>query len=224
MGNLQKTYQTQNTTLKKTSGLAIASLVLGIIGILTSCFVIGVIPAIIGLILAIVDLANKKTKNGMNIAGLVLSIVSTIIFLIFALFVSDGASTTDSQETLKQEKNEAEATAQPTQIEDEYLKITSTELIDSYNSNQVKCKNTYDGVKLEITGTVSSVGTDILNDVYVCLGHDTEYTFVGIQCYAKDKETESKIAELLEGDVITVRGIGDCGSLTFSVNKAVIVE
>lgn len=106
----------------------------------------------------------------------------------------------------------------------EYVEITSTDLISAYKENQVKCKQEYDGKLLKVTGTVTSLGTDVLDQVYVCLGSDEEYTFIGIQCYAKDKETERKIAELKEGDVITVTGKGECGSLTFSLKKAKIVE
>lgn len=108
--------------------------------------------------------------------------------------------------------------------ESDYIKITSTKLINSFKNNQVKCKRKYDGKKLKVTGKVDSIGTDILDKIYVCLGSNDEYTFVGIQCYAKDKATEDKIAELSEGDKITVTGKGDCGSLSFSLKDAEIID
>lgn len=77
---------------------------------------------------------------------------------------------------------------------------------------------------MKVTGTVSSVGTDVLDEVYVCLGSDTSFTIVGIQCYAKDKNTENKIAELKEGDIITVSGKGKCGSLSFTIQDAEIIK
>lgn len=107
---------------------------------------------------------------------------------------------------------------------EKYISITSTELIDAYEENQVKCKQDYDGKLMRVTGKVSSLGTDIMGDTYVCLGHDTEFTFVGIQCYAKDNDVINEIASLKEGDVITVIGKGDCGSMSFSLKKAEIVK
>ena len=110
------------------------------------------------------------------------------------------------------------------ETEPEYLAITSTDLIGAYNENQVKCKQLYDGQYLEVTGPVQSVGTDVLNQTFVCLGSETEYTFVGIQCYTKNEDTINQISELKEGDVITVRGIGSCGSLSFDLNKIEIIQ
>ena len=116
-------------------------------------------------------------------------------------------------------KEETKTKEKPSTSE-EYIDITSTELIDAYNENQVKCKQMYDGKMITVTGKVDSVGTDIMGTTYVCLGHDTEFTFVGVQCYAKDENTINEIAELKEGDIITVSGKGECGSLSFSIKNS----
>lgn len=78
----------------KQSGLGIASLVLGIIGLCLSCVIIGIIPCAIGLILAIVGLMQKDRGHGTAIAGLVCSVIGIGIFLfvIFALGASDNIS------------------------------------------------------------------------------------------------------------------------------------
>lgn len=61
-------------------GFGIASMVLGIIALVTSCCVYYVsIPcAVLGIILAAVSLGGHKDGKGMAIAGLVCSIVSLI--------------------------------------------------------------------------------------------------------------------------------------------------
>lgn len=143
-------------------------------------------------------------------------IIIIVILLILGLAFCGGSDTQDTTKT--------NGTSGSTVEEIEYMEITSTELIDAYNENQVKCKQDYDGKDIKVTGTVISVGTDVLGNVYVCLGSDSEFTIVGVQCYAKDEETENKIAELKEGDVITVVGEGSCGSLSFTVKKAEIIE
>lgn len=85
---------------KKTSGLGIASLILGIIGMLLSCLAIGIFPCIIALILAIIVLTNKNTKNGTCIGGLVCSVIGIGIFLIFVLLIG---SSSDSDSVKKVE-------------------------------------------------------------------------------------------------------------------------
>ncbi|AMP20366.1 hypothetical protein AZF37_03560 [endosymbiont 'TC1' of Trimyema compressum] len=82
-------------------GLAIASLVLGIIGILTSFFCMCFMPFIApflgipGLVLGIIGI--RKKEGGMAIAGTILSSITLILSLIFLMFwgvavMSDGSN------------------------------------------------------------------------------------------------------------------------------------
>lgn len=77
---------------KKTPGLAIGALVMGIVSIVLSCCCgSGIIFAIAGLIMAIV--ANKKQKSGVGTAALICSIVGLVfngIMLIY--YIAVGAS------------------------------------------------------------------------------------------------------------------------------------
>ena len=70
--------------------MAIAALVLGIISIILAiipfCSIFSVLPAIVGLILGIIDLVKKKKnggKKGMAITGIVLSGVAIIIIIVW---------------------------------------------------------------------------------------------------------------------------------------------
>lgn len=187
----------------------------------------------LGAILAIIDLRKKddKKKTG-SIAALVFSGIY-LLAICFAVVNKDSDTSQNSnstqyissevQETVS-DKTNTEVKSDDKEEKTDYIEITSTDLIDAYNENQVKCKQMYDGKKLKVSGTVKSVGTDIMDDVYVCLDHDTEMVFVGIQCYAKDESTENQIAELQEGDFITVVGDGECGSMSFSLRNTEIVE
>ncbi len=71
---------------KKSIGLAVASMVLGIVSIVFSCcFVYISIPCgIVGLILGAISIATKKGGKGMAIAGIVCSIVSLAVTIIAA--------------------------------------------------------------------------------------------------------------------------------------------
>lgn len=79
--------------------MAVASLVLGIVGLVFSFFYVGGVLGIIGLILSI--LVIRKEKNGMAIGGLVCSAIAifiTLIVIIAGVANKDG-STTGSIET-----------------------------------------------------------------------------------------------------------------------------
>ena len=72
--------------------MGVASLVLGIIsliiGFVPFCGIIALLPAIIGLILGIIDIV-KKTKSGMkkgqSIAGLILSAIAIVVIIFWAI-------------------------------------------------------------------------------------------------------------------------------------------
>lgn len=71
-------------------GTAIASLVLGILAILSSCCItyLGIALGIAGIVCSVLSL--KKKKNGMAIAGLVCSIIAMLISvagIIFSLYM-----------------------------------------------------------------------------------------------------------------------------------------
>lgn len=61
-----------------TDGKAIASLVLGIVGIVVGCFfgLLGVVVGIVGLVLGI--MSNKQMKSGMALAGIILNSVCIV--------------------------------------------------------------------------------------------------------------------------------------------------
>ena len=72
-------YERGNFSMKQ-SPLGITSMVLGIISILTACIAFGIVPGIIGLILAIIALCQKDRRHGTAIAGLVCSVIG-LLFL-----------------------------------------------------------------------------------------------------------------------------------------------
>ena len=67
--------------VNQSKGMAIASMVLGIVGLVLSCLVIGIIPCVIGLILGIVVLVKQKAGQGMAIAGIVTSLIGIALFI-----------------------------------------------------------------------------------------------------------------------------------------------
>jgi len=91
-----------------------------------------------------------------------------------------------------------------TEKEVEVVKVTAPQLAKAYKDNGVSADLTYKGKLLEISGTVKSIGRDILDDAYVTLSGDSN-SFTDIQCMFSS-ENESALVSLKEGSKITVRG------------------
>ena len=82
--------------------MGVASLVLGIIsliiGFIPFCGMIAFVPAIIGLILGIVEIVKKskeKAPKGMGIAGTILSAISIVVMIFWFFVVGIAFSTVD---------------------------------------------------------------------------------------------------------------------------------
>lgn len=74
---------------KRSKGLALCSLICGIIGLLLICIIVGIIPAAIGLVLSTFCLITKKSGRKMAFCGLASSVFTIIIF--FAIMASFDA-------------------------------------------------------------------------------------------------------------------------------------
>jgi rubredoxin len=98
--NWQNSYNAGNmnyNTEPQNNGMSVASLVLGIIGLVTSCcYGFGIIPGIISLIFGIISKKRIKSSNGTQkgdgfaLAGIILScfaIVISVIMLIYIIWV-----------------------------------------------------------------------------------------------------------------------------------------
>ncbi|MBR1701174.1 MAG: DUF4190 domain-containing protein [Lachnospiraceae bacterium] len=73
------------TEEQKTPGTAIASLILGICGILLDCCCgVGLVFGIIGLILGIVG--NKNRKSGVGTAGIVCSVIAIVVGVLTVIY------------------------------------------------------------------------------------------------------------------------------------------
>lgn len=90
--NSTQTFSSEETLIysnsigKKNSALGIASLVFGIISILS--FGVLIIPELIGLIIGFIDLKNSNYKHSFTIAGIILSILSIVLFIIMMVIGS----------------------------------------------------------------------------------------------------------------------------------------
>lgn len=123
----------------KQSGWGIASLVCGIAGILLACVAIGAVPAIIGLVCAVIAFTQKGKGHGTAIAGLICSIVAIIIF-IFASLVFDGSDSDQPEKVESSPDVEAsdDETEESTDSSDDYFtlgdSVETNDLIITFSS------------------------------------------------------------------------------------------
>lgn len=145
---------TDNVVESPRMALSLCSMVLGIIGLLLSCIWIGVFPAVIGLILAIIALVTHQSK-GMAIAGLVTSLIGitiAAIVLITGIAVNDvleerGLTSSDGskKESVKKDSEDPEnpseqeeQTLEPEQPEDDnMINLDTGEYIIKYTGHAV---------------------------------------------------------------------------------------
>ncbi|MFE7316506.1 DUF4190 domain-containing protein [Streptomyces sp. NPDC057555] len=72
------------------NGLAVAAMVLGLIGLVTSVVLVGGLFGVIGLILGIVALRTAKRNGtgwGMSLTGMVTSLIAIAVSVLVALFM-----------------------------------------------------------------------------------------------------------------------------------------
>lgn len=68
---------------RKNSGLAIAFLVLGILGFLSGIFFVGIALDVLAVILGIIALIQNNKKKGLPVAGMILAVLSILLTFLF---------------------------------------------------------------------------------------------------------------------------------------------
>lgn len=99
-------------------------------------------------------------------------------------------------------------------VEEPELTVTAKEIIDAFEENEIKGKQTYSGKRAKITGIVGDIG-EVFGSVYVTLGSGEDFEIIMLQCFFKDKDEMDKIAELKKGDTLTL--IGTIGEQSLNI-------
>lgn len=155
---------------RKNSGLAIACLVLGILGFLSGVFFVGIALDVLAVILGIVALIQNNKKKGLPIAGMVLAVLSILLTFLFYYVVAmdKDASVRGIKDAARYLPTAEEKAASSVLMENIVLEdyATSRNLILIYEN-----KNARD-VQLEITVTYYNENDDLLflrnNYVWSC--------------------------------------------------------
>lgn len=130
-------------------------------------------------------------------------IITGVIILFVLLSVIGALSDTDSTatKTVASPTNE-EAKAEPAPAP-EVIKVTAVAMYADYEANEVAADQKYEGKEIEVTGTISTIGKDIMDEPYVAL--KTNSPIFTVQCMF-DKSNADALVTLKENQVITLRG------------------
>lgn len=211
---------------KKSNGLGIASMVLGIIALLLSCCYGGFL-GLIGLPLGIAGVT--KPNKGTAIAGIITSSFAILFSLI--LLTAGNGNLVDYIERSKDSSTENNISTDDNRISDnnqsteessteEIIDVTAETICISYDENEVNCKNTYEGKHLRVTGVVEDIGIDILDQHYIILyGGSYDNTYVTLHCTMADGVDISTISK---ESTITIVGLYENGVLGPNLSDCVI--
>lgn len=156
---------------------------------------------------------KKKSK--------ILPIIITII-VIAAIGSLLGGNDDSEKEPVKPavSGDTSSSTVENNVIEPE-ITVTAGEVINLFEENEVKGKQTYTGKLAEITGIVDSIG-ESFGQTYVTIGTGEQFEIVTLQCFFKDKDEINKVAELKKGDEVTIIGTIGEQSINIGVNNCIL--
>lgn len=134
--------------------------------------------------------------------------------------IEEASETEEATEEPKEEITTEKITEEePTKPEIEYEEVTVKEMFDLLESNALKAKDKYEGKYLEITGRLNTIDS---SGKYIALYPD-EYSFSGVSCYLKNDIQKSQVANMTEGDTVTVKGkctsVGEILGYSFDIDS-----
>ncbi len=140
-------------------------------------------------------------------------VLAVVLFFIIVGSSGSGSSTNVAQTSGSSEP----AVSEPA------VKVTAVKLASDYEANEVSADATYKGKILEVTGTISNIGKDILDTPYVALSDGTQYSITSVQCMF-DKSDQGQLTSLAKNTKITLQGRGNGKLGNILLNDCMIVK
>ena len=171
-------------------------------------------------------------KNQSISKGLKIGITAFIGILVIISFGGKGNENTNQTKT---EENKPSTTnieltqEQKDSIANEEIKIqikeredntiSAKQLTATYQANEVNADNNFKGKTFYVTGTVTDIKKDIMDNIYVTLEGDE--MFREVQCFFEDKEVAG---QMQKGMVVTFKGKCDGLMMNVLMKDCVLAE
>ncbi|MDD7758806.1 MAG: hypothetical protein PT939_05105 [Aerococcus suis] len=122
----------------------------------------------------------------------------------------------------KSENEESKEESSEKESQNPEIEVTATEVIDTFENNEIKGKEEYTGKRARITGVVDDVG-ESFGQTYVTLRTESnEFAIIGLQCYF-DKDNQDGLGDINTGDEITLEGTIGEQSMNIAVDDCVLI-
>jgi len=142
--------------------------------------------------------------------------IITFFLVMFMLgAINDAMETTTPTTSTSSTNNFAPDQSKQEPIKADSIKITAKELIDIYESNEVKADLMYKGKLVDVSGIVDEIRVT-LGKTAVDLSSGNGSSLNNVTCYFDDKNEDIKVADLKKGDQVTISGVVN-GKLIFGV-------
>lgn len=173
----------------------IFGVLIGITGVMTlfKSPVSGVLFILASLI--VLPPVNKYMKEKMHF-----SLSGVLKFFIVIIILGIAGSQMGSSA-----KSEVTESSSNTEVQTPTVKVTALQMVSDYKANEVSADAKYKGKTVEISGTVSTIGKDIMDTPYISL-KTSEYDIINqVQCMF-GKGDEAELANVSKGDSISLKG------------------
>lgn len=140
---------------------------------------------------------------------------------------ADTTSTTDSKDVAKDVTDEAtaapKATSKPKpKPKVKVVKVSAEQILKDYEDNELAADQKYKGKRIQVTGIVDEIDTELFNDdQYVLrISNGDEFSFLTVNCNDMDQKELSKLT--VGNEVTAVGQFDDGGDLGIELKKCEI--
>ncbi len=103
------------------------------------------------------------------------------------------------------------------------MQVSASQLVNDYKANEVSADIKYKNKMVEISGTIKSIGKDILDQPYVAIAGNSSDTFTDVQCMF-DKSDQDQLASLSKNTKITLRGRVDGILMNVLIRDCIVIK
>ena len=162
----------------------------------------------------------EKKKGGC------LKTVAIGLLLVFAIAAwasnnDDSTSPTSNIAQTSNSNNTPERTVETTTIE--VFDFTATEIIDTFEANELKGKEMYTGKRANITGRVSSIDEMFGQISVTMVTESTDFAITDLQFFF-DKNNTAGLSDLSVGDTVTIQGTIGEKSINVHIEDSVLIQ
>jgi hypothetical protein len=93
------------------------------------------------------------------------------------------------------------------------IAVTAVQICADYGTNQIAADEKWKGKRVAVTGTISNIGKDFMDDSFVALSDGQEFSLGGLQANF-GKGSNDVIGQLRKGQKVTIEGTVEGISVT----------